>query len=85
VQVKATKPPFIEPEVIFGLGIGELPRDGVILVLKNGKIIRIPIPTPGPEPILPNLRAIIRRYVSDIMKEDFGANITGVQTDFAND
>jgi hypothetical protein len=83
IQVKATKPPFIDPAEIFGIGIGQLPRHGVILVLKNGKII--PIPVPGPEPILRDLRAIIRSHVLDILKEDPGANITSFQTDFTDD
>ena len=44
MQVKATRPPFIEPDTIFGLGIGQLPRNGVILVAKNGRIISDPHP-----------------------------------------
>jgi hypothetical protein len=83
VQVKATKPPFIGLEEIFGLGVGQLPRDGVILVLKDGKIT--PIPVPGPEPILPDLRAIIRGHVLEILKEDLGRNITDLQTDITDD
>lgn len=67
VQIKATKPPFIGLEEIFGLGIGQLARDGVIWVLKNGKII--PIPVPGPEPILPNLRAVIRGFVLEVISK----------------
>lgn len=82
VQVKATKPPFVDPDEIFGLGIGQLSRNGVILVLQNGKII--PIPVPGPEPFMPDFRAIIRGQVIDILKEGLGTNVTGLQTDFTN-
>ena len=56
VQMKATKPPFLELEVIFGLGVGQLPHDGVVLVLRNGKII--PIPIPDPEYFLEPVRKI---------------------------
>jgi hypothetical protein len=84
VVMKATRPPFLEPEVIFGLGIGQLPRDGVILVLRGGKIVPIPVPFPEP-PISPDFRAIIRGHVLDILKEDLGANITDLQTDFTDD
>jgi hypothetical protein len=83
VQVKATRPPFIGPEELFGLGIGRLARHGAILVLQNGKII--PIPIPEPEPILTDLRATIRGHVLEILKEDLGADITGFQTGFTND
>jgi len=68
VQIKATKPPFIGMDEILGLGIGQLPRNGVILILKNGKIV--PIPIPDPEPILLDLRAIIRAHLLDILNED---------------
>jgi hypothetical protein len=84
VVVKATRPPFIDPDVIFGLGIGQLPRDGVILVLRDGKIIPIPVPFPEP-PISPDFRAIIRGHVLDILTENLGANITGLQTDLTDD
>lgn len=83
VEVKAKKPPFVDPEVIFGLGIGQLPRDGVILILKNGKII--PIPIPDPEFISPDLHAIIRGHVLGILKQDPVTQITAFQNDLTND
>ena len=82
VQVKATKPPFIGLGEIFGLGIGQLPRDGVILVLKNGKII--PIPVPFPEPLLHDLRSIIRGHLLSVLSEDPGANVTDFQYIFVS-
>jgi hypothetical protein len=84
VVVKATRPPFIDRDLIFGLGIGQLPRDGVILVLKDGKIVPVPVPFPEP-PISPDFRAIIRGHVLDILKENLGVNITAPQTDFTDD
>lgn len=70
VQIKATKPPFVGLDEIFGLGLGrQLPRNGFILVLRNGKIVLVPIPVPDPEPILPNFRAIIRGLVLEIISK----------------
>ncbi len=77
VQVKAARPPFIELETMFGLGIGQLPRNGVILVVKNGRIT--PVPVPGePEPILPDLRALVRAHVTDILRADAGVDVADV-------
>jgi hypothetical protein len=80
VQVKATRPPFVEPEVIFGLG--QL-HHGFILVLKDGRIV--PIPMPGPEPIVANLRTIVRGQLLDLLKDDLTGNMTGLQTDLTRD
>jgi hypothetical protein len=80
IQVKATRPPFVELDTLFGLGIGQLPRDGVILVVKNGRITPIPVPGDGPDPILPDLRTAIRAHVLDILRSDVGVNVTDVQT-----
>ena len=78
IQVKATRPPFIELDTIFGLGIGQLPRNGVLLVVKNGRIIPIPVPGDDPYPILPDLRAVIREHVLDILHSDGGVNVRDV-------
>jgi hypothetical protein len=78
IQVKAARPPFIELDTIFGLGIGQLPRNGVILVVKNGRLT--PIPVPGePDPILPNLRALVREQVLEVLRADVGVNLADVQ------
>lgn len=71
VQVRATRPPFVGLEEIFGLGIGHLARDGAILVLRDGKIV--PLPVPGPE-----LRSIVRGHLLDILREGIGGNIDDI-------
>jgi hypothetical protein len=58
VRTKAVRAPFlplVDLKTYFSLGIGQLPIDGVLLVLKDGRIVPIPVPEPGPDPILPVL------------------------------
>jgi hypothetical protein len=63
IQVKAMRPPFIDPEIIFGLGIGQLPWRGRILVVRNGKIV--PVPVPEPEPFAIELLKLLRSHLAD--------------------
>lgn len=79
IQVKAARPPFIELDTIFGLGIGQLPRDGVILVVKNGRITPIPVPGDDPYPILPDLRRVIREQIVDVLQSDIIVNATDIE------
>jgi hypothetical protein len=65
VQVKALKAPFADPDAIFGLGIGELVRDGILLILKDGKIV--PVPSPQPD-----LRDMVRSELIELFKRDAG-------------
>ena len=65
VQVKAVRPPFIDPKIGHGLGIGRLPWHGHIVVIKDGRIV--PIPVPDPEPA--DLRAMIRSQVFQVLYE----------------
>jgi hypothetical protein len=65
VATKAFRPPMVDIETLLSLGIGQLPIRGVILILKDGKIIPIPVPEPGPDPIAPVLNpAILRGFPS---------------------
>ncbi|MBC7986785.1 MAG: hypothetical protein H7X93_08975 [Sphingomonadaceae bacterium] len=51
IHCKAFRPPMVDLKTIFGVGLFQLPIDGKLLVVKNGKLV--PIPVPEPERISP--------------------------------
>jgi hypothetical protein len=77
VQSKATRPPFVGIDEIFGLGIGQLQRDGVVLVLRDGKIV--PLPVPEPDRFSSDLRSVVRGHVLDILNEGLGERINNLR------
>jgi hypothetical protein len=48
---------------------------GVVLVVKDGKIV--PVPVPGPEPILPGLTILIRNEIRNVLNTEFGSDLKG--------
>lgn len=74
VHIKAARPPFVDPDVLFGLGIGRLPHEGQLLVVKNGKIVPMPVPEPelafdGPTQIRAQIVDIVRSELSAQLSE----------------
>lgn len=59
VATKAFRPPMDDLKTLLALGIGQLPINGFILVLKDGKIVPIPVPEPDLDPIAPVLNPAI--------------------------
>lgn len=59
IATKAFRPPMVDLKTLLALGIGQLPIDGFILVLKDGKIVPVPVPEPDLVPIAPVLNPAI--------------------------
>ncbi len=76
VQIVAKKPPFVDFDTTFEGGVGLLPQNGGLVVIRNGKIVVVPVPVP--EPI--DLRETIRQQVQEAVQAALPPQVLGFQT-----